>query len=659
MSRARAALAIFSLLVPFLPHPAAGMWVSGFYVGYGSSSYPPSAIDFSSLTHVSMFSVLPRSDGSLDTNMFLDPTSGPALARDVAQRAHAAGKKAILVVGGAGTGNAIRSAASSANRAFFVQNLVQTGTSWGYDGIDVDWEPLPSSDYANMLALMSDLRAAWPGAILAADIGWGLPSGTADKQFYVQLAGAVDQLNVMTYSMADSWPGWVSWHASAIHGDGADHPSSVNREVTTLLNAGVQPAKIGFGIGFYGACWAPPVTAPLQSPNGSFVKADDNTMSFANIKTQYYTASAYRYDSIADAPYLTFASATGPQGCTFISYEDETSVAAKADYARQKGLGGTIIWQINEGYTPTASDPNAMLHAVGSAFLGGGQPAAPTSTSVTSSVQPSAVGQPVTFTATVTSAAGVPGGTVTFRDGATTLGSASLASGSAALTTSTLSAGSHAITAAYSGATGFAASTSPSLTQTVQQSASSTALASSVNPTVFGQATTLTATVTASSGVPTGTVTFQEGSVTLGSAAISAGKATLALSSLTVGSHSLVAVYGGSANHAGSTSATMTQVVNKANTTTTLTSSRNPAKVRQSVTFTAKVAVAAPGTGSPAGTVRFFDGGVQIGSATISKGAASFSTSALTSGNHAITAVYDGAASYQSSTSPVLTQTIR
>jgi hypothetical protein len=427
-----------------------------------------------------------------------------------------------------------------------------------------------------------------------------------------------------------------------------------------MLNAGVPPAKLSMGIGFYGSCWNPPVTAPLQTPNGSHVVADDNTMSAANITNTYYSASAYHYDATAEAPYLSFASATGPQGCTFISYEDATSIAAKGSYAQQKGLGGTIIWQINEGYNPSAADPQALLHAVASAFSS--QPAAPTSTALASSSPTSTFGQSVTFTATVTSGSGVPTGSVTFKDGATTLGSATLASGSASFSTSALGAGAHSITAAYSGASGFAASTSSALTQTVQTASTSTALTSSVNPTVFGQATTLTATVTVLApgvGTATGSVTFKDGAVTLGTGTLSGGKTTLTVASLAVGSHSITAVFAGTANLLASTSAAVAQAVNQASTTTSLTSSRNPAKTRQTVTFTARVAAVAPGTGTPTGTVRFFDGAVQIGSASLSNGSAAFSTSGLTRGSHTITAAYDGSASYKTSTSAALTQTIR
>src|SRR5439155_1247692 len=157
----------------------------------------------------------------------------------------------------------------------------------------------------------------------------------------------------------------------------------------------------------------------------------------------------------------------------------------------------------------------------------------------------------VTFTATVIAADGTPTGTVTFRNGSTNLGTGTLtASGTATLTTTALSAGTHSITAVYSGDAIFSTSTSAVLTQTVnpvnnQPGATATAVASSANPAVFGQSVTFTATVTATSGTPTGTVTFLDGSTTLGSAPLTKGVATLTPPSLSVGSHTLTAVFSG------------------------------------------------------------------------------------------------------------------
>src|SRR5437867_675475 len=195
-----------------------------------------------------------------------------------------------------------------------------------------------------------------------------------------------------------------------------------------------------------------------------------------------------------------------------------------------------------------------------------------TTTTLTATPNPSTAGQGVTLTATVlpvAPATGVPTGSVSFRDGTTTIGSATLgATGTASIVVSTLTAGSHSLTAAYAGAGNFLASTSPVVTQVVNAPAASTTttLTSAPNPSTTGQAVTLTATVSPvapATGTPTGTVTFRDGTTTIGSATLGGnGTASIIVSTLAAGSHSLTAAYGGSANFLASTSAVMTQVVN-------------------------------------------------------------------------------------------------
>lgn len=184
------------------------------------------------------------------------------------------------------------------------------------------------------------------------------------------------------------------------------------------------------------------------------------------------------------------------------------------------------------------------------------------SSSVTSSNNPSNFGTAVTFTASVSSSAsGIPTGTVMFQDGAATLGTVTLTNETATFTSSGLGIGTHSITVVYGGDANFAGSTSPVLAQTVSKTASSTSVVSSSNPSTFGTSVTFTATVTSPLGGPSGTVTFQDGSSALGEAALGGGKATFTTSGLVGGAHSIVAVYGGDANFASSTSSALAQTV--------------------------------------------------------------------------------------------------
>jgi len=204
----------------------------------------------------------------------------------------------------------------------------------------------------------------------------------------------------------------------------------------------------------------------------------------------------------------------------------------------------------------------------------------PTTTAVSSSLNPSVFGQPVTFTATVATdppGGGVPTGSVTFKDGAAILGTGALdGSGQATLTTSALGAAAHAITALYGGDTTFARSTSAVLTQTVSRAATTTALSSSPNPSLFTQTVTFTATVTSGAGLPTGTVTFTEGATVLASGVTvdGAGHAAFSTATLAVGSHTVTASFTGSANWANSSGddSGSPQVVNPGPTQVTFTS---------------------------------------------------------------------------------------
>jgi hypothetical protein len=118
---------------------------------------------------------------------------------------------------------------------------------------------------------------------------------------------------------------------------------------------------------------------------------------------------------------------------------------------------------------------------------------------------------------------------------------------------------------------------------------------------------------------------------------------------------------GGTLNGGVDTSApqTFTISVNAVATTTTLTSSLNPSVLGVAVTFTAAVTAAAPGAGTPSGTVTFKDGAAAFGSATLdATGKATFATSSLAAATHSITAAYGGATMFVGSTSAILTQSV-
>jgi len=278
-------------------------------------------------------------------------------------------------------------------------------------------------------------------------------------------------------------------------------------------------------------------------------------------------------------------------------------------------------------------------------------------TTLTTSGTPSGFSEPVTFTATIATAAGTPNGTVTFRVDGSDFGTVALSGFTATLTTSALTVAAHTVTAVYGGDGGHLGSTSASLTQTVAKDATTTTVSSSASPASYGQTVTFTATVapTASAtGSPSGTVTFNVDGADVGTATLAGGSSSLSLSNLSVGSHPVVVTYAGDTGFDGSTSATSTQQVTRAVTTTALSTTPNPSRPDDTVTLSA--AVSSSG-GTPAGTVTFWEGATNLGTVALSSGSGSL-PKGFALGSHTLTATYSGDTSFVASTSAAVTQIV-
>ena len=170
---------------------------------------------------------------------------------------------------------------------------------------------------------------------------------------------------------------------------------------------------------------------------------------------------------------------------------------------------------------------------------------------VASSLSPSGYGVSVTFTATVTGPNATPTGTITFLDGATTIGTGTLdGTGKVTMSISSLVVGNHPITVQYGGDSNFTAVTSSPITQTVNSVAAVVTVTSSINPSSFGQSVDFTATVTGAGATPTGTVVVTDGVTALGTITLNAsGNGVLTTATLTGGSHSLLFTYSGDSNY--------------------------------------------------------------------------------------------------------------
>ena len=323
----------------------------GYYASWQPNDYPVSEIEWSGLTHVTMSFYEPAADGSLSLL-----GGDPQLAVDLVGAARSHGVSPIASIGGSDSATAFRQATAAGTIDAFVTNLAALLDTPGYDGIDIDWEPMETTDEPAVIDLANRLRTAHLGVTMTIPIGAINLNLLPDLSGYPAIAAAYDQLNIMSYGMAGAWQGWNSWHSSPLYQQDSATPTSIDSTVALYDTAGVPLAKLGIGIGFYGLCYSPPVTGPDQPLNGATLIASDGTISFTHIMGSYYDPdpSARQWDSFARVPYLSFASAHAPDGCGYISYDDEQSIEEKGAYLKSKGLGGVIQWEINEGYLASA-----------------------------------------------------------------------------------------------------------------------------------------------------------------------------------------------------------------------------------------------------------------------------------------------------------------
>ena len=289
-----------------------------------------------------------------------------------------------------------------------------------------------------------------------------------------------------------------------------------------------------------------------------------------------------------------------------------------------------------------------------------------TATSLTSNANPAYYGQtgfPVlTATVATTPASNLtPSGTVTFYVGSTPLGSQQLINGTVSIAP-TLAMGGSTITAVYTANSNsvFAGSTSAGLSQVMDPMTTSTALSASPSAPVAGQLVTLTAAVTATSpgnAIPTGTVTFMDGTTVLGTAQnLNNGIASWTQVLATGSTQNMTATYSGltvsGVTDIVGSSGSLSETVAMGTAMVTLNQPTSP-KYGQPVTFTATVAPISPATGTPSGSVTFFNGSTPLGlPATLVAGQASLTTSTLPVGNNnSITASYSGDINFNGTTS--------
>lgn len=485
------------------------------------------------------------------------------------------------------------------------------------------------------------------------------PGSTTTLRFLVTNTGVSDDVYALTTSSAAGWGGSTATPASVTLASGA------SQEVTVSFTV---PAKAADGDSD---------TITLTAASTKFTGVSDSAQAevSASSSPAPFAVSVANVDfgtanngasSSARAVVITN---TGTAALTF------PSITTSAEFSQTNTCGAAVSagssCVINVTFSPANTGTRTGTLSITSSASSTPVTVALTGTSVTPplprpsvtlTLSPAATstGQTVTMSVNVAQTSGttVPTGTVTISNAGTALGTITLDShGNGSFITSKLAAGTYDLLASYSGDSAFQSANAPVQTLTIVNAAqSSVALTASAANIAPGGSVTLTATVPTSSGtnVPTGTVTFYDGTTVLGTGSLNgSGVATYNAASLANGTHSLTASYGGDAVYGASVSSAVSVTVATITPTVALSSSASTVVTGTPVTLTATLTAT---TGTPAGTVTFLDGTNTLGTATLNgSGVATYTASSLSIGTHSIVAQYAANGIYSAAVSAVRT----
>ena len=329
------------------------------WVKFSNPAYTAEKIPYKKLTHIAhAFATLPGNpDGTLRIpEDFIEPA--------LISKAHAAGVKVLLSIGG---GDGVqgprfnRMARDEDRRQRFARNVHTFLETYGYDGVDIDWEVPNAADRANCTTLMQELRDELPAsrwiiamAIPADPRSWGVGFDVP------ALAPILDFINVMTYDFHGPWSDHAGHNSPlALNPDDPELEGSVETSMDLFANDYAVPlSKLNFGTAFYGyefrgirELWEHCDGCEVMGRNyAGYIKSRVNHGDWK-----------LRYDNQAKAPYLLNEAVP-----SLITFDDATSTRRKTNYVlKQRGMGGVFMWDLSADYDGKSQD---LLDAMYSAW---------------------------------------------------------------------------------------------------------------------------------------------------------------------------------------------------------------------------------------------------------------------------------------------------
>lgn len=367
----RSVFSLFAALVVVASIPCAGAQevlanhlkkrVVADYVYWSKDGTPPYAaaqIPYHKLTHINHAGV------SFDATGTLSMPQG-FIEQELNNRAHAAGVKVMLLIGGDFPGLEASGAMQT-----LINNIAAFEQQYGYDGVDMDWEyPETKGDRLFLVALMAGLRLSNPDYVLSIDVApWGGYGYDLDR-----LRLSLSYVNIMTYDCAGPWTAHGQLNSAIFwdHRDPADYecqPGGSVEEATNNFLKLVPASQLNMGTPFYGYHYhninqlfglCPNASSTPDGDCDNAVSTENYGLNFKRItnKDGWQTL----YDPVALVPYMLRVD--GSDG--YITYDDPFSTYFRVWYSDwQRGLGGTFMWSLDADYDGHSQDlMDAMYNA--------------------------------------------------------------------------------------------------------------------------------------------------------------------------------------------------------------------------------------------------------------------------------------------------------
>jgi Chitinase len=347
------------------PSPVpSGKMVVGYYAAWSAySNFTPDKVDASKLTHINYAFANIGSDLKIALGYpDVDPANFTKL--NTLKQANPNLKTLISVGGWDWSGRFSDVALTDASRTAFADSCVAFILKYGFDGVDIDWEyPVSgglstnirrAEDKTNFTLLIQKLREKLDAQGMLDGKHYLLSFAGASGSWYTnnvelsKLSQYVDYANIMTYDIHGNWDSYTDFNAPLYNNTDTSpqYKDSVDSGIKAWINAGYPASKLVMGVPFYGYIYK----SVTNSNNGLYqTYSGASSISYANVAGNYLNAAGYvRYwHSQSMVPWLF-------NGSTFISYEDEQSMAYKASYIKTKGFAGAMIWELSQ-------DPNRVL----------------------------------------------------------------------------------------------------------------------------------------------------------------------------------------------------------------------------------------------------------------------------------------------------------